>query len=190
VLTDRWLGADATNRFPDRDDALAELARRYLAGYGPATVADLARWSGLPRPDARHAVALIADETTELVTERGPMLVLAGTSLDAAGLPAPRLLGHFDTLLLGYQDRDLVLDPVFAKRVQAGGGFIQPTVLIDGRVVGTWTLQRSRTATVTVAPFAGLPRAAEDGLRSEVDDLARFLDEDIDLRIEPPERSR
>jgi len=186
VLTGRWLGADAANPFPDRGDALAELARRYLAGHGLAAVADLARWSGLPLPDARRAFASIADETTELATDRGPMLVLRDTPLDAPDLPAPRLLGHFDPLLLGYRDRDLVLDPAFAGRVQAGGGFIRPSVLIGGRVVGTWTLRRSRTATVTVEPFAGVPRGVEDGLRSEVDDLARFLGEDAELRIEAP----
>jgi hypothetical protein len=156
-----WLGPAAGNRFPDRADALAELGRRYLAGYGPATAADFATWSGLPRGEAKQAfAALIDDPTADL----------------PAPAPQPRLLGHFDTLLLGYQDRALVLDPEYAKKVQAGGGFIQPTVLVDGRVAGTWKSERTAgRLTVTVEPFGSLPARSASALRAEAEDIGRFL---------------
>lgn len=110
------------------DDALALLGRRYLAGHAPATAQDLAAWSGVGLRRARRA--------------------LEGAGAEAAAAPSPprcaggrphvALLGHFDPYLLGYASRDLVLHPRDARRIQAGGGFVAPAVLVDGRVVGTW----------------------------------------------------
>lgn len=63
----------------DRDAALAELARRYLAGHAPASDRDLAKWSGLPPRVVR----------------------LRGRGVGSARMPAPRLLGAFDPTLVG-----------------------------------------------------------------------------------------
>jgi hypothetical protein len=172
VLLADWLGPAAVNRFPDRADALAVLARGYRAGYAPATAADYATWSGLSRTEAKQAFAAV--DAVEVGTADGLALVPAGPVASAE--PRPRLLGHFDALLLGYRDRALVLDPEHAKQVQAGGGFIQPTVLVDGRVAGTWRLERSaRRITVGLEPFTRLPAAARDALRAEAEDIGRFL---------------
>jgi hypothetical protein len=166
-----------------RDEALAALARRYLGGYGPATRADFAAWSGMPAADTRRAWALIAAETVAA----GPDLVaLADARLDQPP-PRPRLLGHFDPLLMGYRDRDLVLDPAHTKRIQAGGGFVQPTVLVDGRVAGTWRLdRRTRRARVVVEPFTGLAAATADALAAEATDVGRFLGTDVTFEVAAP----
>ena len=88
-----------------------------------------------------------------------------------------RLLAHFDAYLLGYRGRELVLDPRYARRIQAGGGFIQPAVLVDGRVAGTWRQRRrgSGRLTVAVEPFGPLDRAVLPGLEAEAADVGRFL---------------
>ena len=99
VLVRDWLG---TQPAVDRDVALAELARRYLVGHGPATDRDLARWSGLGLRDARAGLRAIAGELDEAsdgsvdLTGRRPV----------AELPPPKLLGPFDPLLLGWVSRD------------------------------------------------------------------------------------
>ena len=85
VLTADWLGASAP---VDRDAALAELARRYLRGHGPAAAEDLAKWSGLPVRDVRAGVRAIV---TELAARDDGLLALVGAPPPAA-LPAPRLL--------------------------------------------------------------------------------------------------
>jgi hypothetical protein len=188
VLLDEWApGAPAR----PRDEALAELARRYLGGYGPAARADFARWSGLPAADTKRAWALIADQTVP-VTAAGPGLAstglaaLAGTELDGAQLdgarPRPRLLGHFDPWLLGYDDRDLVLDPAYTRRIQAGGGFVQPTVVADGKVTGTWRLDR-RAARLVVEPFTPLTAATRDALLSEAADVGRLFDLKVTFEV-------
>jgi Winged helix DNA-binding domain len=166
----------------DRDDALGELARRYLGGYGPAARADFAAWSGLSAADTKRAWALIADQTVPA----GPDLVaLAGTALDGPGPdsapPEPRLLAHFDPLLMGYRDRELILDARYAKRIQAGGGFVRPAVLAGGRVAGTWRLERR--ATLTVEPFTPLAAAELEALAADAADVGRFLGTDVTFAV-------
>lgn len=174
----------------DRDQALAELARRYLGGYGPASRADFTSWSGLPAADTARAWALIAGETVP-VTAGGPdMADTELTALTAAPLdgpdPRPRLLGHFDPLLMGYRDRDLVLDPAHTRRIQAGGGFVQPTVLAEGRVAGTWRLDR-RAGRLVVEPFTPLTAATRDALADEATDVGRFSGLDVTFDIAMPQ---
>ncbi len=172
VLLDEWITEDHTP-----DDPHAELAHRYLTAYGIATADDFAAWSGLPPGTCRKAFA-----TLDLVPA-GNGFALTGTDLAAPACP-PRLLGAFDTFLLGYRDRDLLLDPALAKRVNSGGGMIAPTLLVDGRIAGTWRTKRTAKQTkVVIEPFAPLSRFAVTGLESEVDDYGRFLGEAAALVI-------
>ena len=186
VLLDDW-APDAPSL--GRDEALAELARRYLGGFGPAAPADFAAWSGLPAPDGRRAWALIAGELSQVTASGERLSALAGGDEGPAQAgPAPRLLGHFDPYLLGYRDRGLVLDPRYTRRIQAGGGFIQPAVIVDGRVAGTWRLARDArrgTARITVEPFTALPEASRAGLAAEAADIGRFLGSEVTFGIAP-----
>jgi hypothetical protein len=183
TLLDDW-APDAPEL--SHDEALAELARRYLGGYGPATRADFAAWSGLPATETRRAWELIATETSVVSVTGGASVVGVAGVVDDGPPPSPRLLGHFDPLLMGYRDRDLVLDPAHTKRIQAGGGFVQPTVLVDGRVAGTWRLdRRARQARVVVEPFTGLTAATADGLAAEATDVGRFLGIDVTFEVAP-----
>jgi hypothetical protein len=124
----------------DRDAALAELARRYLRGHGPATAADLAAWSGLGLRDARAGLAAIADE----LSADGDLVDLAGRE-PAAPAP-PRLLPMFDPYLLGWKDRSFAVPDGLARRVRPGGGMIRATAVDGGAVVGTWTMPGGRVA--------------------------------------------
>lgn len=183
ALLDSWVG---TSSCRDRDNSLRELARRYLTGHGPATLADFAAWSGLPVRDARNAFAELGDELVEVDTAGQRMVALAGTDLTPPATCPPRLLGPFDPYLLGYRGRDLILEPAHAKRIQAGGGMIQPAVLAGGRVVGTWRLHRdAKRAGVVVEPFTTLPKGSREGLRAEADDIGRFLGVNVSFEVSP-----
>jgi len=126
------------------DDLEAELARRYVAGYGPAGPQDFAAWSGLPLTTARRVLP---------------------ESLAAKGARPPRvkLLGHLDPYLLGYKDRSFALDPAHAKRVNRGGGFLRPIVLVDGRVAGVWSRAwRKERMVVTIDAWDPIPQKELD----------------------------
>ena len=179
VLLDEWVPSGPVL---DRDDALALLARRYLAGHGPAAAADLAAWSGLPVPDARLAFALVAEELVEVDSAGVPMAALAATDLEPPDVP-PRLLGRFDEYLLGYRGRDLILDRTYAKRILEGG-MIQAAVVVGGRIVGTWRLERrGAVRVVEVRPFTTIPRGCWRDLRREAVDIGRFLGMDVAMEV-------
>jgi hypothetical protein len=81
-----------------------------------------------------------------------------------------------------------MLDAEYARRIQTGGGFVQPVVLIGGRVAGTWRLTRRTAragqavrATLTVEPFTAPLAASADGLAAEAADIGRFLGADVTL---------
>jgi hypothetical protein len=136
VLLDEWV---PDPRRLDRDEALAEWARRYFTSHGPARRQDFARWTGLPAADVRTAI----DGAREhLVTDDDGMLLAPDTAerLAAADDPgAELLLPGFDEFVLGYGERAEILDPEHADRIVPGGnGVFRPTIVRDGRVVGTW----------------------------------------------------
>ena len=177
VLLEDWAG---NGRTLEGHDALAELARRYLAGHGPAAPEDLAAWSGLAVGRAKEAFDLVAGELAEVELDGRRLWAPKGARAPRAPArsqgPVVRLLGRFDDYLLGWRDRELVLDPRFATRIQAGGGWIHPAVVVDGRVAGTWRSRRAGDRLeVTVEPFGRLPAGARPGLDAEAADLGRFL---------------
>ena len=163
VLVRDWLGESGP---VDRDRALAELARRYLAGHGPADDRDLAKWAGLPLRDARAGLEAIASE----LDERADSLVdLAGRPA-AADLPPPRLLGSFEPVLLGWRSREPLLGG--HERVVARGGLFRPVALVRGRAAATWSI---RAGEVVVEPFDRLTRKDAGALEADAKNVLRYL---------------
>ncbi len=164
VLVEDWLGRPPT---VDRERALAELARRYLAGHGPAGAPDLAKWAGIGLRDARAGLAAIAGE---LVDAGAGLVDLAPARPRRPALPAPRLLGPFDPLLHGWVSREDVLGG--HRDVVTSNGIFRPIALAGGRAVATW---RMPGGVVELDPFE--PLAADVALALEADAaaVARFL---------------
>ncbi|TMJ93432.1 MAG: winged helix DNA-binding domain-containing protein [Actinobacteria bacterium] len=170
VLARDWLGDSAP---VDRDRGLAELARRYLAGHGPAGDRDLAKWAGLPLRDARAGLRAIASELDERADGR---VDLAGRP-PAAGLPPPRLLGSFDPILLGWRSRE----PLLASHevVVTGNGLFRPFALVGGRAAGVWKLS---TGGVRLEPFRRLTRKDAAALDADASDVLRYLSVGVEPR--------
>lgn len=164
VLARDWLGAPPGPL--DRDRALAGLARRYLAGHGPATDRDLAKWAGLPLRDARRGLAGIAGE---LASRADGMAALASQE-PGCGLPPPRLLGAFDPVLLGWSSRAGIVDP--SGPVVTSNGLFRPFVLVEGRAAGLWSIRGGEVVLSPSRPLTGQQRAA---LAAESDDVLRYL---------------
>jgi hypothetical protein len=141
VLVADWLGERPANH-RDRDSALAELARRYLAGHGPADDRDLAKWAQITLRDARAGLSMIASELDQRPDGLVDVRRRGGAKPEGS---SPRLLGAFEPLLLGWCSRAFVLDAARRDTVLAGGVF-KPIVLVGGRVAGTWAMPGGRVA--------------------------------------------
>jgi Winged helix DNA-binding domain len=166
ALVADWLGEQAPVQ---RDRALAELARRYLAGHAPAGERDLARWAGLPLRDARAGLAAIASE----LREREDGLLEPATRRRAAAppaLPPPRLLGAFDPLLLGWCSREQIVGQ--NKTLVTTNGIFRPFALVRGKAVASWRLAGGK---VTLEPFGRLARAEREALDAEAEAVLRYL---------------
>jgi hypothetical protein len=149
------------------EEAVAHLVRRYLAAFGPATAKDAARWAGIPVSTVRAGLERVrtvdlGDGHLDLVRAPRPGEVTA----------APRLLPLFESILLGYDDRSRFLTKEHYDRVMLGG-MVLKAFLVDGVVAGVWRTERE---TLTLEPFAPLPRVARRELQDEAERVATFHD--------------
>lgn len=163
ALTRDWLGPPPA---VDREVALAELARRYLVGHGPADDRDLARWAGLPLRDARAGLAVIAGE----LEQREDGLVDLRGREPALPLPEPMLLGAFDPLLLGWCSRAEVIGP--HEFLVTNNGIFRPFALVKGRAVATWRFTRGKVGIEELEPVT---KKAAKALAADAVDVERFL---------------
>jgi uncharacterized protein YcaQ len=163
VLVRHWLGEQKP---VDREQAVAELARRYLIGHGPADDRDLARWAGLPLRDARAGLEAIASE----LEQRDDGLVVLAGGPDPAPLPPPRLLGAFDPLLLGWTSREEVVGP--HKLLVTNNGIFRPFALVEGRAVARWGLAGSK---VTIEHLGKVKKEDAAALQLEAQRVLEFL---------------
>lgn len=155
ALLDDW--APRPNR-PDRAEALGIMALRFFRSHGPATRADLARWTGLPVADVKAGIAAAGDalttvdvDGTEMIVD--PALLDAGIDHvdDWAALPG------FDEYMLGYKDRSIMVDAEHMDAIVPGGnGVFQSTIVRAGRVVGIWKRMIGKKA-VAVSATALVP---------------------------------
>ncbi len=178
VLLADWIGRVKS---PPREESLAELSLRYVQAYGPTTPEDFAAWAGLSLMDARTGWKLLVSDIEEIrIAGTVAWISMRGAPKSAPAEDCLRLLPAFDGFLLGYWNRDLFLPAAFAKQVQAGGGIIHPTVLLGGRITGTWRYEHAaRESVLKVAPFQAFPDGLRGALQTEVDDVSRFLGEQV-----------
>jgi hypothetical protein len=183
VLLDDWVPPAQT---PSRRAAPGELARRYFAAYGPATVEDLSAWSGIPMAEARSAVTGANASLTEVTIQGQPAFVPKDRlkRMTTSSTQQVRLLPAFDAYLLGYRRCELAVPPVLQRRLQRGGGWLHPAVIVNGRAVAAWSLHKSRgRGELRVEPSGSISRAIRAGIESEVTDIGRFLDLDVTFEI-------
>ena len=186
-----WLGAPV-----DEAAGAAALVLRYLAAFGPATPRDAQAWSGLrglaPVFEAlRDRLVVVTDASGRELFD------LPNAPRPSADVPVPiRFLPEFDNLLLAYADHARIIDPAKRPALTTKNGIVAASYLVDGRVAGTWELERTRnTATLVLAPFAAHPRATRAAIDEEGDALLRWHEPDattfaIELRPLTPDMAR
>lgn len=171
VLTEQWLGsAPAPATRAELEDALLQ---DYLRGYGPASMQDFAYFLTWPvarvRPIFARAKGLVqvrleGSKLPHFIPEEFLPELEVMTGEESAPV---RILPRFDSVLLAHRDRAHVIDPTYRTQVFRPAAVVEATVLLDGRVAGTWRMKRTtRELQVVYLPFRkgrskGAPRAVE-----------------------------
>jgi hypothetical protein len=169
--TTRWL--DASLGRAASPDALV---LRYLAAFGPASVADAQAWSGLTR--LAEVFKRLRPQLLAFRSESGAELFdVPDAPRPEADTPAPiRLVAEYDNLVLGHADRSHIVHDDHRPAMMSRNGIIPGTILVDGMVAGMWRQDRTAAGAIVLEPFAPLPKRARDELQHEADALQRFLE--------------
>jgi hypothetical protein len=166
VLLDEWV---PYSRELSREESLAELARRYFASHGPATVHDFAWWAGLTVTEARSGLeATMPELVSEKIDGKEYWTTGGAPGHTARDGSSVHLLPAFDEYLLGYKDRGAVLAVDEAQRVVPGkNGIFLPTIVVGGRVVGTWKRKlKKNSVDITLSPFSPLDDPGERAIEA------------------------
>jgi hypothetical protein len=176
TLLDEWVPAAPA---VEREDAVAKLARRYFQSHGPATLQDFVWWSGLSAREARAGVdrigSEVASEAVDGLTYWMSPDVVPNHDFDGRAY----LLPGFDEYLLGYRDRSAVLAPEDKVKVVTGSnGVFTPTVVVGGRVAGTWKATTSRGVTsIVTKPFSFFAEDQSRAIASASERYRQFAEE-------------
>jgi hypothetical protein len=179
TLLEEWL---PKSRSLARDEALAELTRRYFGSHGPATVQDFAWWSGLPGAEAQAGLEMIKAHLEKAVIGGREYWGPPPTSASRE-IPQPmHLLPAYDEYTVAYKDRSDLLDSPAAARAGVASAILSPTIMINGRVIGTWKRAVNKgSVVVTALPFAPLGKGEKQALNEAAGRYAAFLRTPVSL---------
>ncbi|MGQ4366152.1 winged helix DNA-binding domain-containing protein [Streptomyces sp. SAS_272] len=154
--------------------SLQKLILRYLGGFGPASVADVAQFALVQRGRVRNALQTLAEDLERLEGPGGEELfdVPAAPRPDEGTQAPPRLMAMWDSTLLAYSDRSRLIPPDYRKLVIRVNGDVLPTLLVDGYVAGVW---RPAQEEIEVTAFHHLPDETWEQLAAEARLLTAFL---------------
>jgi hypothetical protein len=177
VRPQQWLGAW---REVDSDQALIEVARRYLRAYGPATKEDFTRWWGSWSGVGKAVWAGLAGELVAVMVEGRRADLLASDVQRIAKQrveESVQLLPPFDPYLMGHSSRDHIVEAANLSKVSRTAGWISAVVLVDGKVAGTWRHLAAGDAglRITVESFGRLSAKTKAGVRRKAESLAGAL---------------
>jgi hypothetical protein len=171
ALLDDWV---PKHRVLEGEEALATLARRYFRSHGPATLYDFAWWTGLTIAEARQGIELVEQHfVSETVNGQIYWFSPASEPVSHSSSVA-YLLPNYDEFTVAYKDRSAFLDPTRSREEALYG--IGHSVIIDGRMVGTWkrTLKKD-TVVVTINPFSKLSEEQQAAVVKAAQSYAHFL---------------
>ena len=182
VRFDEWV---ADNRRLERDEALAEIARRYFTSHGPATLQDFAWWTGLAAAEAKAGLEMVKSDLMQEVIDGkhywfSPLYVSAREDES----PIACLLPNYDEYMIGYKDRSAMFPALPEKQDSQAYGRIalNYTIIIDGVIVGSWRRERKKDRVVIKTTlFRSLDNDKKDALSMAVERYGAFLGMPVSL---------
>jgi hypothetical protein len=165
----------------DRDEALAELARRYFTGHGPASQQDFIWWSGLKAADARAGLEMAKPHLIKEAIDGQIYWLSPSTPTSIVASPTAYLLPPFDEYTVAYKDRSAVLEPTYTH--QAGYAIFGPTVALDGQIVGNWNRAfKKDTVLITLSPFSSLSEAQNQVIVAAAERYSKFIGKHLTIQ--------
>jgi hypothetical protein len=161
----------------EREDALAELSKRYFISHGPTTLEDYIWWSGLSSSDAKAGLGMVESQLDREAIDGRTYWFAASTPMSSINLPTTYLLPNFDEYLVGYTDRSAIFDKVHLQKLDARGSILaNHTIVIDGKVAGIWRRTIKKNAVIIeLSPFIPLTEAEERSVAAAADRYGDFL---------------
>jgi hypothetical protein len=175
VAARHWI---ARGERPSEEEALEVLVRRCLGAFGPAALADIARFAGQVPPRVRPTLERIAPKLRTFSDEQGRLLYdLPRAPRPGGDVDAPvRFLPRYDELLISYEHRDRVIAPAHRRAVYSKNAIVEAVVMVDGFAAGTWRVDRLKNeAVLAIAPFARLAPRDRAAVEAEGRGLLSFL---------------
>ncbi len=175
VAARHWI---ARGERPSEEEALEILVRRCLAAFGPATVADVAKFAGQVPPRIRPTLERLAPKLLTFRDEEGRLLYeLPRAPRPDGEVEAPvRFLPRYDELLISYQHRDRVIAPAHRRAVYTKNAIVEAVFMVDGFAAGTWSLVRAKKeAVLRISAFARLAVRDRVAVETEGESLLQFL---------------
>ena len=157
-----------------KEEALAELIKRYFISHGPATIQDFTWWSGLSATDAKSGLEMVKSVLTNIKIDNSEYWMAHDQAKVRAKAPVAHLLPAFDEFAVAYKDRTAVVNPKYLK--QALHVIFNPSIIINSQVVGTWqrTIHKN-TVDIALNPFGKLNKIHEKAVSAATERYRKFL---------------
>jgi hypothetical protein len=166
----------------DRDEALAELSRRYFTSHGPTTLQDFVWWSGLTGADARAGLAMVTSYLLHETINGQPYWFSPSTPPEQDLSQAAYLLPNYDEYTVGYTDRSAIFDASHTDRLDPRGGLLTSTMVLNGQVVGTWKRTfKKNTVVIEANPFVPLSATETRAFATSANRYGAFLDGSVNV---------
>lgn len=166
-----------------QDEALAELTKRYFQSHGPAQVQDFCWWSGLPVADAKKGIELVGSTLHREEREGKTYWFFESANL----IEQPNngfLIPGFDEYFIAYKDRNDILDKKYAKHLNQGGGMINGSIVIRGKMVGSWKrIFEKKNVFIRMQLLEKITPSQQDSLEKQVERYGEFVGKPISLKL-------
>ena len=162
--------------------AITELIHRYVRGYGPVTLSDMAWWSGLSKARCRQALETLGASIREVAVDDWPGPLYVASDADFATLPGfVKALPLLDPYVQGYWNRERYLESGLRNYVHDGGGNSSATIVVEGRIVGVWQ-PMTKPPAIRYHLFGSYPASLRCDLEQELLGVSSiYFDQPVDL---------
>lgn len=160
-----------------RDEALTELARRYFATRGPASLHDFAKWSGLTAADAGRGLEAVRGQLQHERVDDQTYWFPSIPSASKKDFPVAHLLSIYDEYISSYKDRSAIGSDEVGAKLNALGNALLYVVVVNGKIVGTWKRTLKKAAvTVEFNIFNALTQAEAQAVAQAAQHYSDFLE--------------